>query len=221
MNNERELLRIDLGCGSIKKEGTLGLDILAAPGVDYVLNIGKQPLPFEDRSVEYVYSSHFLEHTPNFGDVFVEISRVCANGAQLELWTPYGWSNSAFVLDHKFFFTEEVYHHICLWYVDFWVDALKARWILNEFRYVVPPETLAYLKANRISLDFALKHLHNIAREFGTYITVLHDDLTASSPPFKRTVATDRFAPSRDVSEFDLEIGSGAPWGRQGFPPTQ
>ena len=84
MINEQKLLRIDLGCGSIKKEGTLGLDILAVPGVDYVLDIEKQPLPFEDRSVEYVYSSHFLEHTANFGDVFVQISRVCADGAQLE-----------------------------------------------------------------------------------------------------------------------------------------
>src|ERR1700693_2608081 len=95
--NLPKLLKIDLGCGTNKKPGTIGLDILAIPGVDIVLNIENTPLPFRDHSVGYVHSSHFLEHTANFGKVFVEISRVCADGAQLELWTPYGWANSAFV----------------------------------------------------------------------------------------------------------------------------
>src|SRR4051794_22786124 len=99
MHNER--FRIDLGCGSVKKEGTLGVDILPLPGVDHVVDVEAQPIPFADQSVEYVHSSHFLEHAQNPTRIFAEISRVCADRARLELWTPYAWSNPAFVLDHR------------------------------------------------------------------------------------------------------------------------
>ena len=126
---------------------------------------------------------------------------MCVDNAQLELWTPYAWSNSAFALGHKTFFTEDIYLHICVRHTDFWTSALKTRWLLNGFHYVVPQETLSYLEKNRISLDFALKHLHNIATEFCAYITVLHYDLSASSPPIRRTFSTSPFAPQYDVQE--------------------
>lgn len=187
-------LRIDLGCGPYKKEGTLGIDMQPLPGVNLVLDIEKEPLPFEDGSVVYVHSSHFLEHTANPGRLFAEISRVCAHNARLELWTPYAWSNSGFTLDHKSFFTEDMYLHMCVWYVDFWKGILHARWILNEFHYVVEPKTLCYLKKHKISLDFGLRHLHNVAKEFCAYITVVRNDLSASSPPIRRTFSTRRFA---------------------------
>jgi len=89
--------RLDLGCGNSKKEGTIGIDIEKADGVDYVLDIQNQPLPFPDQSVEYIYSSHFLEHIDNPGQVFQEVSRVAKNGAELEIWTPYAWTNDAFM----------------------------------------------------------------------------------------------------------------------------
>ncbi len=195
-------LRIDLGCGANKREGTIGIDIQPFPQVDYVLDIETQPLPFEDGSVEHVYSSHFLEHLSNPDRVFLEINRVCADNAQLELWTPFAWSNSALVLGHKFFFAEDLYMHICAWHIDFWTDVFHKRWILREFHYVIKPETLCYLKRHNISLDFGLRHLHNVAEEFGSYITVL-TDLSASSPPIRRTFSTDRFAPRYEVKGTD------------------
>lgn len=81
----------------------LGLDIRALPGVDYVIDLETQPLPFEDQSVVYVYSSHFLEHISNVPHVFAEVSRVCTDCARLELLTPYAGSNPGFVLGYKTF----------------------------------------------------------------------------------------------------------------------
>jgi hypothetical protein len=188
-------LRIDLGCGSAKKEGTIGVDVQPFPGVDYVLDIEAHPLPFKDRSAVYVHSSHFLEHAVNPTRIFAEISRISADNARLELWTPYGWSNSAFILDHKTFLTEDIYLHMCVWFVDFWGKILNARWILNEFQYVVDPRTLCYLKANQLTLDFALRHLHNIAKEFCAHITVVREDSSVSSPDIRRTFSTGRFEP--------------------------
>ena len=34
-----DLFRIDLGCGSNKKEGTIGLDFAPGPGVDLVVDL--------------------------------------------------------------------------------------------------------------------------------------------------------------------------------------
>jgi SAM-dependent methyltransferase len=207
-------LRIDIGCGSVKKEGTIGIDIHEQPGVDHVVDIENQPLPFADRSVEYVHSSHFLEHATNPGRVFAEISRVCADNARLELWTPYAWSNTAFVLDHKTFFTEEIYLHMCVFFVDFWRKILDARWILNEFHYVVDPMVLCYLKKNQISLDFALRHLHNVAWEFCAHITVSRADRTIGNTSIKRTFSVSRDAPRYEIRgdrfapPFDIKDGS-------------
>ena len=215
MLNSKLGLRIDLGCGSAKKEDTIGVDVQPLPGVDCVVDIETNPLPFDDRSAVYVHSSHFLEHSVNLTRIFAEISRVSANNAQLELWTPYGWSNSAFILDHKTFLTEDTYLHMCVWFVEFWEKILNARWILNEFQYVVDPRTLCYLKANQISLDFALRHLHNIAKEFCAHITVTREDMKAPSPPVKRTFSIGRFEPrflvrpDRYASRYEaLETGS-------------
>lgn len=192
-------LRIDLGCGSAKKEGTLGVDIHPSPGVDHPVDMERQPLPFADESVVYVHSSHFLEHIRDPTTILAEISRVCADDARIEIWTPYAWANPAFIIDHKFFYTEDIYIHMCVWFVDFWRNILGARWILNEFHYVVDPRILCYLRAKEISLDFALRHLQNIVTEFCAYITVSRSKPDAASPPIRRTFSTGRLAPRYEV----------------------
>jgi hypothetical protein len=187
-------LKIDLGCGSRKKEGTIGIDIQAQQGVDYVLNLQAEPLPFPNHSVEYVHSSHFLEHIENANyvvKIFTEISRVCVDGAELELWTPYTWSNPAFIFGHNLFFNEDHYLHLCAWHSSFWEKELKARWLLKEITYIVDPEILIELYRNKTSLDFALKYYKNLVREFGVFIEVRHEYNGENLQP-KRTFAVDR-----------------------------
>lgn len=184
-------LRIDLGCGSAKKEGTIGIDLQAWPGVDLVQDVVADPLPFKDRSVEYVYSAHFLEHLRDLGPLFREITRVCATDARLELWTPYAWSNLAFILDHKQFLTEDVYLQIGVLFHEFWTKELGARWVLDELLYVVEPETLMRIEAQGMSLEFALRHLQNVVAEFAAYFTV-RPSRVAPDHEVKRTWAFTR-----------------------------
>ncbi len=193
-------LRIDLGCGAMKKEGTIGLDIVQLPTVDYVLNLETEPLPFADGSVAYVHSSHFLEHTHDPRHLLQEISRVCCDGARLELWMPYAWSGDAFVMEHTFYWAEEIYLHMCVKYYDYWVKQLNARWVLNEFQYVIDAQTLLFLKQRNISLDIGIRYYHDIVREFCAHITVLHDDLAVPTPIYRRTFsAGNRFAPRYEI----------------------
>jgi GT2 family glycosyltransferase/SAM-dependent methyltransferase len=197
---EKTNLRIDLGCGSAKKAGTLGLDYAPGPDVDYVLDLTKEPLPFADRTVAYTHSSHFLEHLKNPIPVFQEVNRVSMEGAQLEFWTPYAWSNSAFVLGHETFLAEDIYLHF-QWYCDFWRPHLGAYWIFSEFRYVMYPETLGYLYKKGISVDFAVRHLKNVVYEFCVYATVSHAVEKPVFPTLRRTFATGRFEPAYEIKE--------------------
>ncbi len=186
-------LKIDLGCGASKKEGTIGIDIQPHPCVDRVLDIQHEALPFPERSVKYVHSSHFLEHIENPMIVFQELSRVCQDGAELEFWTPYGWTNSAFILSHKVYFNEDHYLHPCVWYRDFWKDFLKATWLLKEFVYIIEPQALTELYSNKIDLDFALKYYKGVVKEFGVSIEIRHNYHGAICQP-KRTFAINRYA---------------------------
>lgn len=165
-------LKIDIGCGSCKKKGYIGVDILDVPGVDHVIDMMKEPLPFPESSVSQVFSSHFLEHLDNPGRVFVELSRVVSDGAELELWTPYTWSNSAFIYDHAQFFNEDHYLHMCVWYCDFWRPILNSSWQLKEFQYVFDSEALVDLYHHQIDLLFALKYFKCLVKEFCAHIVV-------------------------------------------------
>jgi len=164
--------KIDIGCGNNKKEGFLGIDIQNIPGVDYVADLTIDPLPFPEQSVEYVYSNHFLEHIADPTHIFSEIGRVSVENAKLEFWTPYAFGPGAFIFDHKFFFTEEPYMHMCVKYVDFWKPILHSQWLLNEIHYIINPDTLDDLIANKVDLDFAIKYLKGVVDEIGVFIEV-------------------------------------------------
>jgi SAM-dependent methyltransferase len=183
--------KLDLGCGSVKKTGTLGVDIDQFPDVDYVVDLQINPLPFPDRSVEYVHSSHFFEHLDDPEKVLVEVGRVCKDGAKLEFWTPYAWSNPAFIFGHKFFFTEEVYMHLCVKFPEIWEKILTSQWVLKEIVYIVSPSTLIELRKANMSIDFALKHYINIVEEFGVFIEVFHD-FSGEIPQPIRSIAITR-----------------------------
>ncbi len=49
------------GCGDIRRPGWVGIDCFGGPAVDLLLDLRRR-LPFEDSSVDYCYSEHFLEH---------------------------------------------------------------------------------------------------------------------------------------------------------------
>lgn len=199
-------LRIDLGCGNSKKDDTIGLDIQPGPGVDRVLDLMNEPLPFPDRSVAYVHSSHFLEHVKDPTRLFAEITRVAADGATLEFWTPYAWENSAFIIDHKMFFNEDHYLHICIWFVDFWEDILKARWLLKEFTYVIHPDVAVDLHRRRVPFEQALRYYKGIVKEWGVQMEVRRDKPAAEARP-RRRIALDRNGQRWELERIDVTLG--------------
>lgn len=55
-------LVVDLGCGSRKYPGSVGVDCVALPGVDIVADLQSGSWPLEPGSVDLVIATHVLEH---------------------------------------------------------------------------------------------------------------------------------------------------------------
>lgn len=91
-------MKLDIGCGKRKREGFTGVDQYPMEGVDVVLNVGNEPWPWEDGSVEEIHASHFLEHLTAAQRVhFVnEAFRVMKEGAKATIITPHWASNRAY-----------------------------------------------------------------------------------------------------------------------------
>lgn len=114
------MIRLDLGCGPNKKKTDaqgqpqewIGVDSIAFPGVDVVLNlvevklassltrevIGYLPWPWEDNSVEEAHASHFVEHLEPMErwHFFNELYRVLKPGAKATIITPDWCSQRAY-----------------------------------------------------------------------------------------------------------------------------
>jgi len=182
---------IDIGCGVKKKPGTIGLDIRPLPGVDRVVDLTREPLPFEDSSVDSIFSSHCIEHLPDPIHVFKEMTRVARHGASLEIWVPYGWHDSAFLWDHHTVWNEEWFMHICQSQSWYWQPLLGARWRLRDVTFVVSRRTAVDLKLHGVDLAFALRHLTNVCSEMGVSI-----EIDKTSLPPKETDAIGPRPPS-------------------------
>lgn len=93
-------MKLDLGCGSRKAEGFLGVDISPDVGADFVHDLRVVPWPFADDSVDEVRCTHFFEHlTGEQRMAFMnELWRVMKTGASALFITPY-WQSYGAVQD--------------------------------------------------------------------------------------------------------------------------
>ncbi len=142
-------VRIDLGCGNAKKTGFIGLDFVDGPRVDHVLDLTNDRYPFDDASVDEVFSAHFLEHIEAPNHVFSEIGRIAKDGARIEFWTPYAFSDEASLYGHLHYLTEEEWLHFTVLHRDAHVQMLGGRWLLHRINFVVLPETVDRLGGQR------------------------------------------------------------------------
>ena len=113
---ERRL--IDLGCGNRKRPGHIGVDTLRLPGVDVIWD-PKDPLPFDENSVDGVYANFVLEHSANFISLVKDLYRICKNNSTIRLRVPY-WASFTQWKDptHRQVVTEETFRYLSdeIWY---------------------------------------------------------------------------------------------------------
>lgn len=92
------MIKIDLGCGSRKREGAIGFDCQALEGVD-VVGDANEVLPFPDNYTDHIYAYDFLEHVNNDKRIHImsEIWRILKHGGILESFTPSTDGRGAFM----------------------------------------------------------------------------------------------------------------------------
>lgn len=81
-------MKLNLGCGDVPLEGWVNID-LESDKADLKHDLTR-PLPYEDGSVDFVYSEHFIEHlTAEEGlSLLKECRRVLKPGGVLRVATP-------------------------------------------------------------------------------------------------------------------------------------
>jgi hypothetical protein len=95
-----KLLNLNLGCGSSRIPGFIGVDKFGTPDVKH--NLEEFPWPWDDNSVEAVMMSHILEHlgqtTELYFGIIKELYRICVHNAEILIKVPHPRHND-FLID--------------------------------------------------------------------------------------------------------------------------
>lgn len=145
---EQPVIRLDIGCGSNKREGFTGVDQYKMPNVDVVLNVvardakGKfKKWPWADNSVDEVHCSHFLEHLTGEERVWFvnELHRILKPKGKASIITPHWCSNRAYGD-----FTHQWPPVAEMWYY----------YLSKEWRAIQAPHTDSQWNPDGLSCDF-------------------------------------------------------------------
>jgi predicted SAM-dependent methyltransferase len=105
-------LKIDIGCGSSKKDGFLGIDIIPLNGVDIVHDLNQFPYPFSDSVASEIWMDNVLEHLEKPLLVIEEIYRIAKDRAKITIAVPYFRSfYSCIDPTHRNFFSVEYFNY--------------------------------------------------------------------------------------------------------------
>lgn len=90
-------MKLYLGAGKDRKEGFTHVDSHSFEGIDVVTDL-RYRFPFQDNSVDVVYSQDFMEHLPTESKIHVinEIWRVLKPGGIMEHFIPNAGSRNDF-----------------------------------------------------------------------------------------------------------------------------
>src|SRR5262249_54132179 len=175
--------RLDIGCGSAKKDGYFGLDMDPEVKPDLLLDVASDPWPFRNDCIEYIYSNHAFEHIsgPDYKQVRREMMRVCKHEAQVEIWTPYGLSRDAFINGHRMMLNENQWKHFCYEHDRVWFRG--AGYLLwEESEYNLNEGVLEELRAMNINFKFGLARMFDIAKEWCVRLQVRKDAIAPRVP---------------------------------------
>lgn len=85
--HKKETVRINIDAGLATIPNFVNIDVIGKGEVN--IDIGKEHLPFENDSVDIIFSYHALEHIPNYLAAMAEIHRVLKHSGKLLLGLPY------------------------------------------------------------------------------------------------------------------------------------
>lgn len=84
--------RLEIGPGLERIKDFESLNVIDGQNTDYISDLSKANLPFEDCIFDVIYCSHIMEHMPwyKIDEIFVELYRILKPNGVLEIWVPDG-----------------------------------------------------------------------------------------------------------------------------------
>lgn len=83
-------MKINIGSGDSNSEDYVTIDYDSSSNPDYALDLEKDPLPFNNDTVEAVIAHHILEHLgEGYFHCLQELYRVCKHGAVIDVRVPH------------------------------------------------------------------------------------------------------------------------------------
>jgi SAM-dependent methyltransferase len=80
---------LDIGCGSAKTPGAVGLDISPDTAADIVHDLDAYPYPIESGSFDQILMQDVIEHVAEPIRLLEELHRIARPGARIQLRTPH------------------------------------------------------------------------------------------------------------------------------------
>lgn len=103
---------VDLGCGTSKRPGAVGVDSNPAAHPDVVHDLEVFPYPFDDSSFDEIYLDNVLEHLDNVIPTMEEVHRIGAPSALVRIDVPYFRSRYAAIdPTHRHSFTVDSFSY--------------------------------------------------------------------------------------------------------------
>ena len=133
------MLNIELGGGIYPREGYKNLDQLDCADHKIDLEaVGAQriSLPFDDQSVDNVYSSHCFEHLRYLKGLWHEMTRILKDGGTCEIRVPHWAQSMAMCVGHYHALSEAGIIHLYEFADNWWDD--NQRWLALERVQYVP-----------------------------------------------------------------------------------
>ena len=95
--------KLNIGCGCDIREGWVNIDKYKSEGVNVVLDLEKKGIlsVFKKNSVDYIYTSHFLEHIHNTDEVFLDCLQILKHNGIFEIILPHCSRVKTYTLYHK------------------------------------------------------------------------------------------------------------------------
>ena len=90
---------VELGCGSRKKEGRIGIDRVDLPGVDIVADLEKGLSYFPDHCVDAIHCRSVMEHIEDIEALLAEMLRVLKKQGRAYVFVPH-FSNPYYYSDY-------------------------------------------------------------------------------------------------------------------------
>ena len=89
---------LDLGCGTNKVRGAIGVDIEKNSHADVIHDLSKFPYPFENGKFKKIHAKGVLEHLPNTVKAMEELYRLLKPNGKLIIRVPHfsgsgAWAN--------------------------------------------------------------------------------------------------------------------------------